>query len=420
MGTHTHSLHHGPVWNVWKLWLAELGVVLPECLGAYYAASLWRQGEIDLGLLALGCSAGVATVYAFGYLWCLPDVLGGMPHDQTRNLRQRWSDFALLTAFIGILVIAGAYIRVIWEYFSYVDLARALAILLACFWLLPACVVASEKYLGWTTPGGEAKEGMGWRVRVRGATRKWGHWLVRLLGAKGALGVGGVLALSSLILEFETGWGGGHTGYKVVAGKDVWPRVTHVDLSKLDVLLVQGHRWVYVLGLVVAALALAGVLTGPLGRIIRSSKTLATLAGIIALLQVTAGSIRLLQITLLQIGIAYASSAYQPDKYRLAPWILLWAAPFILLWAVPVAIWLRGTRGGRESWDHTRLAVMVFYLPIFLLGFSFFVVGTYFGLGFGGFVIGMLLVWWGLVQSRWEIAQQQDSARILAGCGFPR
>ncbi|MBZ5649498.1 MAG: hypothetical protein LAO18_03305 [Acidobacteriia bacterium] len=413
MGTHTHSLHHGPVWNVWKLWLAELGVVLPECLGAYYAASLWRQGEIDLGLLALGCSAGVATVYAFGYLWCLPDVLGGMPHDQTRNLRQRWSDFALLTAFIGILVIAGAYIRVIWEYFSYVDLARALAILLACFWLLPACVVASEKYLGWTMPGGEAKEGMGWRVRVRGATRKWGHWLVRLLGAKGALGGGGVLALSSLILEFETGRGGGYTGYKIVAEKDVWPRVTHVE-PILYSFLVQGHPWVYVLGLVVATLALAGVLPGRLGRIIRSSKTLATLAGIIALLQVTAGAIRLLQI------MAYETSASQPDKYRLALWILLWGALFILLWAVPVAIWLRGMRGSRESWDHTRLAVMVFYLPIFLLGFSFFVVGTYFGLGFGGFVIGMLLVWWGLVQSRWEIAQQQDSARILAGCGFPR
>jgi len=48
MGTHTHSLHHGPVWNVWKVWLAELGVVLLACLGVYYAASLWRQGEIHI------------------------------------------------------------------------------------------------------------------------------------------------------------------------------------------------------------------------------------------------------------------------------------------------------------------------------------------------------------------------------------
>ena len=399
MGTHTHSLHHGPVWNVWKVWLAELGVVLLACLGVYYAASLWRQGEIDLGLLALGCSAGVATVYAFGYVWCLPDVLGGMTHDQTRNLRQRWSDFALLSTFIGILVIAGAYVRVIWEYFSDVDLARALAILLACFWLLPACVVASEKYLGWTMPGGEAKEGMGWRVRVRGATRKWGHWLVRLLGAKGALGVGGVLVLSSLILESETGWGGGPTGYKVVAGKDVWPRVTHVDLPKLDVLLVQGHRWVYVLGLVVAALALGGVVPGRLGKIIRSSRVLVTLAGTIALLQVTAGAISLLQMASVEMVSA-------TDKYRTTLRMLMWAAPLILMWAVPVAIWLRGARGGQEDWDHTRLAVMVFYLPIFLLGFASFAFGTYLGAGFGGFVIGMLLVWWGLVQSRWEIAPQ--------------
>ena len=106
MGTHTHSLHHGPVGNVWKVWLAEIGVVVLACLGVYHAVYLWRQNEIDLGLLALGCSAGVATVYAFGYLWCLPEVLGGMTHDQTRNLRQRWSNFALLSTFIGILVIA--------------------------------------------------------------------------------------------------------------------------------------------------------------------------------------------------------------------------------------------------------------------------------------------------------------------------
>lgn len=54
-----------------------------------------------MGLLPLGSLAATAAVYAFGYFWCLPDILGGTSRDQSRSLWQRWSDFSLLTVFIA-------------------------------------------------------------------------------------------------------------------------------------------------------------------------------------------------------------------------------------------------------------------------------------------------------------------------------
>ncbi|MBZ5682126.1 MAG: hypothetical protein LAO24_18685 [Acidobacteriia bacterium] len=381
MSAHTHFIHHGHVGDVWKLWLAEIGIVALAGLGLYFAVFDWLQGGFETGLIALGSLTGMAIVYAFGYLRCLPDVLGGTIHDDPRTLRQRWSDFALLTTFIALPIIVAGYVRAIWMNWSYVDLARALAILLACCWLLSACVVASEKYLGWTMSGGEATRGAGWRAQARRVVRTWGNWLVSLLGVRRALVVGGALALLSVVLAVGDSWGGDNAGYYIVAGVQAWPMTTDLSGSKLDVLLLQGYRGVYVLGLVIAAFVLAAVVPGRLGRTIRSSRILATLSGAIALLQLS------------QAAVAPA------DKYRFALWTLTWV--------VPIAIWLRGARGNRETWDRNRLAVMVFCLPIFLLGTAFLVVLTYFALGFGAFIVGMLLVWWGLVQSRREITEQQ-------------
>jgi hypothetical protein len=382
MGAHTHFLHHGHAGNIGRLWLSEIGVIILAGLGLYYGVSDWRRGEIDQGLIAFGPLAGAAVIYFFGYLWCLPDALGGTAHDQTRTLQQRWSDFALLSVFIALLIIVAAYVRAIWVNFSYVNLARALAILFGCCWILPASVVASEKYLGWTMPSEQSRGSLGWRARVRHAIWTYGNWLVKLLGVKRALVIGGAVALLSLNLAVGDDWLDNNSGYNIVAGKVEWPGASLLHGTELGSLLVQAHRGIYVLGLVVATLALAGVVAGRLGRRIRNSRILATLAGAAVLLQVT-----------------HFAMAPAADKYPLTL--------SILIWDVPIAIWLRGARS-RENWNHTRVAVMVFYFPIFLVGLAFLVFFTYMSAGLGGFIIGMLLVWWGLVQSQWEIAQQQD------------
>lgn len=392
MGAHTHLLHHRHFSNTWRIWLAELGVVILAVLGLYCAISEWLHGDVEGGLIALGWLAGTATIYAFGYLWCLPDVLGGIAPDQSRTLRQRWSDFALLSTFIAILVIAAAYVRVIWVNYSDVRLAFALALVLASCWLLPACVVASEKYLGWTMPCSEGKGGVGWRAGVRGATRNWGNWLINALGVTRAVVIGALLALMSLIVVVRGEiFGPDYKGYEIVAGSGAWPIVEGMGQSAVVVMLVQVHRGFYVLGLVVAALALAGLVPGRLVRII-PSRILAVLAGAIALFEIT--------------NVAVASGGVY-ELFLTGVWT--WVIPVVILtWAVPPIVWLMGIRNSQDNWDHTRLSVMVFYLPIFFQGFAFSVFLTYFSPGFGSFLVGMLLVWWGLVQRQREIASRQD------------
>jgi hypothetical protein len=239
-------------------------------------------------------------------------------------------------------------------------------------------VVASEQYLGWTMPRGEGKGSQGWRGRARHAIWMCGNCLVRLLAVKPALVIGGALALASLILTFGDGWFLSEVrGYSIATGRDAWPLGGYLDASKHDALLAQWCGLAYRLGLFVTIFALAAVVPGRIGRMVRSSRVLATLAGAVVLLQV------------IDITLTFNMDTYRPGFA-------------ILIWAIPIAIWLRGSRSGQENWGRTRLAVMMFCLPIFLLGFAFSVFFTYIAPGFGAFVLGMLLVWWGLVRGRRE------------------
>jgi hypothetical protein len=367
-------------------WLAGAGIAILTGFGLYYAISDWLQGEIALGLISFGSLVGIAVAYAFGYFWCLLEVLGGVSRNQSRTLLAKWSGFAFLATFIGVLTIEILYIRVIWVNLTYVDFGRAVPILLALAWLLPACVVASQKYLGWTIPLGKTTTETGWRARVRGAMRRFGSWLVALLSAKKALAIGGSLVLLSLILNVRSDiFGTTDKGYDIVAGTGAW---WHLSLPSLwmEVFLRQVHRVFYVLGLAVAACALAGAITGRLARVIRGNGILCTLAGTIGLFEIS--------------DLSLIDGPGAPSYLRLGLWALLWVAP--------VAIWLGFARGAESYHNHARLAVMVYCLPIYLLGFAFLPFYTYLALGFGIFVVGMLLVWWGLVQSRWEVAQQQN------------
>jgi hypothetical protein len=336
--------------------------------------------------------AGTAAIYGFGYLWCMPDVLGGTARDQSRTLRQRWSDFALLSTFLAVVVIVFAYIWTIRENYSYVSLPFALALVMASCWLLAACVVASEKYLSWTLPGGEGKASTGWRAGIRTATRTWGNWLIRALGVRRAIVIGSALALLSLIVSVQGEvFTSGSKGYEIVAGRAAWAAVEDFGDSGPALLLVQVHRGFYILGLAVAVVALAGVMTGRLGRIIRRYRILAVLAGAVALFEIT--------------PVALATQILQEMSGigRLG-----WAVPVAILpWVVPISLWIVGARTSRPNWDHTRVSIMIFYLPIFFLSFAFLVVLTYFALGLGCFIFGMLIVWWGVVQRQREIASQE-------------
>src|SRR5690348_9543383 len=167
MSTHVHPIHHGHVATAWRHWLVELIVLALAITGFYFGITNFIKGDVDLGLMVLGWFLGPAIIYAFGYLWCLPDTLHEIHLDESRTMHQRWSDFVLLASFIATLVIVGTYFRAIWANYSYVSLPVAVALVIVGCWLLAACAVASEKYLSWNMPDADARTLSGWRPRVR-------------------------------------------------------------------------------------------------------------------------------------------------------------------------------------------------------------------------------------------------------------
>jgi len=388
MSAHVHLMHHGHVGGAWKRWLVELSVFVLAAVGFYFGIANWTEGEFEMGLMVFGWFLGPAITYAFGYLWLPPDSLNELPLDQSRSMRQRWSDFVLLATFVAILVIAAAYARAIWRNYSYASVPFAVALVFVSCSLLAACAVASEKYLSWTMPEAIARTIFGWRTQIRSAVRIWGTWVLNLLGVKRAVVVGALLALLSLtIVVSGTIFGPEYRGYEIVAGNESWATVEGIDQPALQTFLLRTHRAVYVLGLFVAILALVRILPWQRLRSISGGRTLATMAGAIALFEITDIAIGNIMLQMLRSGLVIA----------------LW----LLIWFVPVATWLTRALDSQANRDRTHLAVMVFYLPVFFNGFAFWVLHAYFSFGYGIFVAGMLLLWWGIVQDEHDLRRQQ-------------
>jgi len=390
MSAHVHLVHHGHAGTTWKRWLVEFSVLVLAIAGFYFGITNWIKNDFQLSLMVLGWFLGPAVIYGFGYLWCLPDALHEIPLDQSRTMRQRWSDFTLLSSFFATIVIVGAYTRAIWVNYSYISVPVAVALVFACCWLLAACAVASEKYLSWTIPDADAKALSGWRDRVRVALKTWGTWLVDLLGVKRAVVIGALLALSSLLIVVSgTIFGPEYKGYEILAGNYVWPTVEGINQPALQGPLLRTHRAVYVLGLLVAILALVRILPWQRSRSAGTGRTLAILAGAIALFEITNCAIGNIIMQLLQSWGALA----------------LW----LLVWVVPAAIWLMYSLDSRANRDRAHVAIMLFYLPIFLNAFAFWILHTYLSPGYGIFIAGMLLLWWGIARNEHEIAERQAS-----------
>lgn len=376
---HVPRAGHEKVVHAWKLWIAAAGIVTLTVIGFYLGITRWQSDTQD-ALMLFGCFVGPAIAAAFGYLWCLPEVLGGVCRDQERTVLQEWSDYALLCSFIGILLVEGSYLRVIW-------MARAIAILILCPWILTACVVASKEYLSWTISSSASRSRTGWRNRARSGMEWWGNRLVRLLSTNVALVVGGVLVLASLVLV-ESGaiFGTEYKGYEIAAGAST--RVSFWDLAgslrPRVLVLLWAHQGTYLLGILLAVLALIAVVAHRSGRRIPGNRIFAALAGILSLQEVT----------------SLAVTWRREDTGT--PLFVLW----LILWAVPIVIWLMSKRSDVESWSRTRVAIMVLYLPVFLLWLGFLPFVTYLGIGYGAFVAGMLLMWWGFLQGGREIAER--------------
>lgn len=366
------------------LGLAGIGVS-----GAWLA-----RPDVQEILIWLAATLAPATAYAFGYFRCLPDVLGAPTVAQKQTLGQRWSDFARLSAVISICLTVTSWGFGIWSALSSgrrADAIMTLLGILAVTSVMAGCVVASEEYLARTTVRGNAIGGSGWRVAARRLVGRWGARVVKPLGAKRSLTLGSVLALCSLILTTTVQFGCSdipHRGYEILSGRGAWVTAESAEAAALKVIVAQAGRWAYALGLAISVLVLAVVLTGGAGAAARRSRSL----------EVFMGSLGLFFICDYTFAWARFGSKIMPEGVIFTVQMMVWI--------LPIALWLWRARGAQGGWHHTRLAVMVLYLPIFFASLYWLIFLASNALGYIFFVMGMLLVWWGLVQSRGEATSQ--------------
>ena len=383
---HPHPLQHARFLLHGKSWFAAAAVLFLAALGFYSGISQWLEDhDIVLALLKFGTFAGPAVAYAFAFFWCFPGLLEDASLDLP-VLQRRWSDFSLLTVFVALVVINLSYARVIWSLYSDVELWRAFVVLFFPAWFLAAAVVASHAYLGWYAPGEPVLQKTGWRAGVRRAMARFGGWLPAKVHGRGALAAGSAMILSSLLLDIKAGggWLGGNiVGYRYLFPKQpVPPLPWAIDRPWPRVLVGQAHHLLYVLAIGIAALALLDALLPRAPRILSSRPFLS----LVALL------------TLFEVADLASMGAVQTPALAL---LVLW----LLACLVPAALWFSFVRGTPEHRQRVRLILMVYCLPIFLVGFAFLPINVYFALGHGALIGGLVLLWWGFLQERHDLLQ---------------
>ncbi|MBZ5649411.1 MAG: hypothetical protein LAO18_02870 [Acidobacteriia bacterium] len=395
---HTHESLKTPAGTRLRQGLAAGLVLFFAGLGVFvFARQRQRYGHEWTGsilveiLIVLGCTFLPAAWYGFGYFRRIPDALGGKTI--ALPIRQRWSDYARLAAAIAVLATCLAWTPIAMGREEPTWVFLCVPIFTS---IMVALVAASEGYLVHTTLQVSSEREESARKFVQQCVGRWGGVVARILGAKRSLFSGAVLVLMTLFLATTTDscLDKPHSGYEVLSGKSFWitAEVT-LDKGRLQNVVARVGRVGYIVGLAIAILALAAAAAGRAGNSLRRSHILAVASGTLAVFAVTDnvfGWIRSIHI--------------MPHWLN----VILWT----LAWILPVMLWRKRAHGPHKEWEHTRMAVMIFYVPFFFWFLALLPYTTDSATGYSFFLIGTLLLWWGFVQSAWEVTQ-----RITEGVG---
>jgi hypothetical protein len=356
-------------------------------LGIYEAS---EERELSLRLLDVGVYVGMAVIYGFGFFWCFPEFLGTTVYMDRRTLWLRWSDFARLAAAFAITIVA---IAILWGAIENLGPALAVGSLILAILFIAASVVASEEYMGRTMERGTEPPSSGWKAVARKQTGHLGS-IVRWLTSRRALLVGGALLLASVLLPMDLSlFSVPPKGYEILFGADAKWGTTysyHQTLAFLDRHL---HNWIYRFDIVLAVGCLIAVLIGRRGDGLRRNRLLARVAGVAALYEVSNKSLFL---------VGLSESLPEPLLFAIST----------VVWIAPVVYWRWRVRGVPRESNQARLTVMVLLLPVFFVFPGFLsAIGVLGALGYVAAVMGILLLWWGLVQSEWEWTEQCSPSR---------
>jgi hypothetical protein len=384
--------------------LVAAGAIL--ILAGIGIVTAWRGSHhfgLERFLFALVATLAPAAAYAFAYFRALPEVLGADSAAQRSSLLRRWSDFARLTSVVAIIITWICWAAIIAKHFrgmvislnqmpSVVDVfvlgtlttrpdLCVIGELLAAA-LMTMCVVASEEYLARTMEQLGPSPATGWRNAARRVVGKCGRCLGACLRAKPALVLGSGLLLFSLIARADLFEG---YGLLVVSGHQSWPTAEYTLIGPTLVILCQVGRWMYVAAVGIALLGLSAVVMGHAGDRLRRSNSLVCLSTVIALFGVCD----------LTLGVARLDS--------MVPAVLNLSI-LGMIWVLPIALWVRRARGDRAHWDRTRLAIMVFYLPVVFAGLALIPLALILVPSYAFFQLGSVFLAWGFTHSRWEVA----------------
>jgi hypothetical protein len=363
--------------------LGILGVTLYMVLTGWRTATTadWVPGALLLFVMP-------AVVYQMGFFHYIPELLGRTNHAaEARPESARWTSLLLAAQWIfaPLAFVFWAWSAGASEFLSVESLVVYLA---TGFWVFVAAVIcaALRRYVGLRSAGSLV-------VEKKSAILHPADWLIGHLKPDIAVPMGAGLVLLSLGLYSSLGsWGDGRYGYEVLTGAAPW--ITSQQLSGAYELGRQELFWVgrsfYVLGISLAAITAFFWIRGRahptyLRRLAPRLEAITTLAVLIALFVI---SDLFFGFLVLDEKLP-ARAVHAINVFRVAYWL------------GPVALWsLRKLLPALQSrWEQWQGAFIVLYLPLVLANSAVLALLTMLrAFGYQAFLLGILLLWWGLLQ----------------------